>query len=111
MDTNLREVCLGDWQGRLVSDLEVSGKDSARFADRLKYPAAVAPPGGETAVQVLERLLRSVERIAQAHPKDTVVVVTHGFAVALLLSHFRDIPLDQVWDYIPANGEINQIDI
>jgi broad specificity phosphatase PhoE len=108
LDPRLREVHLGEWQGRLVSELNDTGDE--RFANRFRYPSVVAPPGGEASQQVQARLLAAVDDIVARHPGETVAVVTHGFAVAALIAAFRNIPLDQVWELIPSNGQIEIIE-
>lgn len=108
-DARLREVNLGEWEGRLIEEIEQS--DGARFERRFRYPAVTAPPGGEPAAVVQERMLAAVRDIAARHPASNVAVVTHGFAAATLLAHFRRRRLDEVWDMVPENGEICEIDI
>lgn len=54
-------------------------------------------PGGESLVQVADRVWSAVQRVVSAHPQDTVVAVTHNFvilclltrALGLELAHFR----------------------
>lgn len=109
IDTRLREIGLGVWEGMVVGDIQTQYKDM--FEERRRAPAHFAPPGGETTTQFLERLLRAVNEIAARHPNQTVAVVTHGFAVAVLLTHFRKTPIQQVWHAVPNNGEINEIQV
>lgn len=59
-------------------------------------------PGGESLVQVADRAWIAVQRMAAAHPQDTVVAVTHNFvilclltcALGLNLAHFRRLKHD-----------------
>jgi probable phosphoglycerate mutase len=51
-------------------------------------------PGGESLVEVQARAVAEVERIALAHPRDVVAVVTHADVVRLLVAHFAGMPLD-----------------
>jgi len=106
-DPRLREVNLGEWQGRLAKEL--NDQHDMRFATRWMYPSVIAPPGGETAHQVQARLMAALDDIAAVHPNAVIAIVTHGFSVAVLLAAFRDIPLDQAWELIPTNGQIETI--
>jgi broad specificity phosphatase PhoE len=44
------------------------------------------PPGGETILEVRERTVAALGRIASAHPGQTVLVVTHGTAINCMLA-------------------------
>lgn len=101
-DPRLREIHQGEWQGQLYTDIQA--KYAEEFRQRKENPASVAPPGGETASQVLERVLASIQDIARKHPGETVAVVSHGFALAVLLTHLEHHPIERVWDLIPGNG-------
>lgn len=107
-DARLREVHLGEWQGRLTSELGDHGDGGSTHGFR--YPTLTAPPGGETAGQLQARLLAAVDDITAHHPDETVGVVTHGYAVAVLLSAVRNLPLDDAWELIPTNGQIEIIE-
>lgn len=109
MDARLREVHLGEWEGKLVSEIEEA--DGDRFERRFRYPATTAPPGGEPTCMVQERILAAVHDISTRHPAGAVAVVSHGFAVAALRAYFDSRDLQDVWDLIPENGEIYEISI
>ena len=110
-DVRLREIHQGKWQGLLVS--EIQARYAEAFQQRMADPMSVAPPGGETALQVMERVVAAIEEIRQMHSDETVAVVSHGFAIACLLAHYQNLSIEKVWDLIPENGgwrEIKTID-
>ncbi len=43
-------------------------------------------PGGESLVQVADRAWSAVRRLAELHPQDSVVAVTHNFVILCLLT-------------------------
>ncbi len=106
-DPRLREIDQGQWQGMLVDEIQ------ARFADlfelRRSDPLNVAPPGGETVLQVRNRVVEAIEQIVREHPGQTVAVVSHGFAIAVALVHYRDLPVEMAWQMIPDNGGWEEI--
>lgn len=108
-DTRLREVHLGEWEGKLVTEIEEVDGDC--FERRYRYPATIAPPGGEPTVAVQERVLAAVHDISERHPAGSVAVVSHGFAVAALRAYLDGRDLQEVWDLIPENGEIYEISV
>jgi alpha-ribazole phosphatase len=109
IDPRLREIHQGIWQGMLVSDIEQ--KFEQEFKDRRKDPLMVAAPGGENALQVRERVLSALEDIQAAYPTETVAIISHGFALAVARAHFLGVPIEQVWELVPKNGEIIVLDI
>ena len=101
-DARLREIHQGDWQGMLVT--EIQERYNQRFEQRMQDPWAVAPPGGETVVQVQERVFRALDDILQKHTDETVAIVAHGFVIALLRVRLEGRPTEQIWDLIPKSG-------
>jgi probable phosphoglycerate mutase len=90
-DKDLRERYGGLWEG--LTDKEI----------RERYPAAHAtwtPPDGEATATVALRAGGAMERIAEAAPPGTlVVVVSHGAAIRLGMSHLLGLPQD-LWSIL-----------
>lgn len=108
VDRRLREVSQGEWEGRLANEIERLYPDV--WARRRDKPLEVPPPGGETVAQVRERILEAVNEILKRHPDDKVALVSHGLALAVILGHHRQLPIEQVWDLIPGNAEWQKIE-
>lgn len=75
--SDLREVGLGAWDGRLLRELsgEVPGEFSAWLAD----PDASPPPGGEPILAVGRRVLATLGAFCADHPDvRRIVAVSHG---------------------------------
>lgn len=49
-------------------------------------------PGGESMVQVYDRMSRGVMRIAAEHPGETIVIASHGTAIQTFLNYASGIP-------------------
>jgi probable phosphoglycerate mutase len=75
-DTDLRETFAGEWEGLTRDELE------ERFGSQLAEWGAgadVRPGGGETRVEVAERVVAAVDRaLAGVAAGQTLVVATHG---------------------------------
>ena len=73
LDARLRERSFGSWEG-------LTREDIAEF-----------PPGsrhdGESDEEVRERVLAAVQEIADAHPGEQVLIVSHGGALNALWHH------------------------
>lgn len=109
VDTRLREIDQGEWQGLLVD--EIQKRYAEEFRRRRENPLEVAPPGGETALQVRERVLAAIQDILDRHAGQTVAIVSHGFALAVIRAYFQGVPIAEVWDLVPENGEIIELEI
>ncbi|NOZ50193.1 MAG: histidine phosphatase family protein [Chloroflexi bacterium] len=78
----LAEFNLGAWEGLSYETLQYEKK----LWDRMKADPFFAPPGGESAAQFAMRLVTAIRSIAQQHPAQRVVVVSHGGAMATVLA-------------------------
>ena len=88
----LIEQHLGDWQGLVHADLP------ARLAQP-KHPfwplaGSERPPGGETFVEMIERVGPAIEALAARHPGQDVVAVSHGGAIRAAVAHCLRIGAD-----------------
>lgn len=81
---NLGEVRFGDWTGRSLAQLR-----RTKLWRRVQLaPSNVRFPGGESFLEVQERVVAELLRIADAHPDAVVVVVSHADVIKLALAHF-----------------------
>jgi len=108
VDRRLREINLGDWEGRQVA--EIAAQYQGAWADRARDPGRSRAPGGETVAEVAARLADAAAHIARRHPGGTVVVVSHGVALATLICQARQRPLAEAYSLIPDNGRTEAID-
>ncbi len=108
-DVRLREIHQGEWQGLLASEIQARYPEA--FQQRMTDPISVTPPGGEMASQVMIRVLSAIKEIRQMHSGKTVAVVSHGFAIACLLAHYQNLPIEKAWDLIPQNGGWHEVEV
>ena len=80
----LREFSFGEWEGCIWQELRVTYPDIFKIWDT--EPHLVTTPGGENMERVLERAWDFVQHIIQAHPGETVCLVTHGLTLKLLIT-------------------------
>ncbi|MFQ5943120.1 MAG: histidine phosphatase family protein [Anaerolineales bacterium] len=102
LDTRLREINQGEWEGLPFNEIRNRYR---RILDlRKKEPLSAAPPGGETIGEVQSRVLDSLEDILGNYPHRTVAIVSHGLPLAIIKTHFNDLPIEAIWDHIPENA-------
>ncbi len=90
----LCEIRVGDWEGRTWGEIarlypEQTGSFN-REMDRWQVPGAERPR------DVLERVRKAVLSIAEANDGKTVAVVSHGYAVRLLLGSLQGLSLKEI---------------
>lgn len=66
---------------------------------------------GETGTEMRNRLIKFYKEITKKHENDTVLFVTHGGAVAHLMIHLFNHPIDMFLEFIPDNAGITEIRI
>lgn len=82
-DPRLRELDVGDWSGRIRSEIEQS--DPALLARFESEDPAARPPGGETRSEIRERAHGVFRDLAEQFPRSRIVVVTHRGLIRALL--------------------------
>jgi len=92
----LQEISLGVWEGRLQKELDQAF--SSHTHAFWKTPHTFRMNGAETYFAVQERVVAEMKRIVAAHPGQTVLVVSHTVALKLILAHFGDRLLPNLWD-------------
>jgi alpha-ribazole phosphatase len=107
-DQRLREINQGEWEGLRVS--EIITRYPQIWAVGQHDPLQMRAPGGEAPAEVAERVWAAISDIARVHPAGAVLIVSHGFALATLLIRIHGAPFSQIYDYIPDNADIKEIE-
>jgi broad specificity phosphatase PhoE len=58
------------------------------------YPGGARFPGGESLREVQTRIVIELDAIRDAHPGQTVAVVSHSDPIKLAVAHYAGLPLD-----------------
>lgn len=103
IDPRLREIHQGEWEGQLFSVIRQQYADY--FAQRKENPLQSRPPGGESLLEVAERVKYCVDEIANQFAGERVLIVSHGLAIATLLAAVKGYPLEKAFELIPDNAE------
>ncbi len=104
----LEEVGYGVWEGMTME--EIQEKYPKELELWYNSPVDVAPPEGESQVQVYDRCGRALETIL-AQARGDVAIVSHGATVVFLLEYLlRDTRRDEDEDIIVGNASISTIE-
>jgi probable phosphomutase (TIGR03848 family) len=86
----LGEVRFGEWTGRSLAQLR-----RTKLWRRVQFaPSNVRFPGGESFLEVQERAVAEILRIAEAHPDAVVAAFSHADVIKLVLAHFAGMHQD-----------------
>jgi len=107
IDPGLRERGFGEFEGLSFAQIEQRWPDEAE-AWRRRDPDFGAR-GGEVLRDFRDRVVATVERLAQAHPGQSIALVTHGGVLDLLYREATRLALDAPRSWQLANASINRL--
>lgn len=107
---DLRECDFGTWEGLKRAEVIELGPVDAQHMREWERNAAIAPPGGESFEALQQRVCAVVERLAQAHPDQSIVLVTHVGPIKVLLSAALGAPLTSAFRIFLDPATISVVD-
>ncbi|MCC6801434.1 MAG: MSMEG_4193 family putative phosphomutase [Anaerolineae bacterium] len=104
-NVELGEVRYGDWEGKEVRALQ----SRKMWHVVQEYPSRAYFPNGETMRGVQVRAVNEVERLAAAHPRSLVVVVSHADIIKMVFAHFLGMHLDNFQRIVVSPASISSL--
>lgn len=101
------EVRYGDWEGMEISKL--TGRKMWQVVQQ--YPSRAEFPNGETMRGVQTRAVNAIEALVEAHPRETVVVVSHADLIKMVIAHFLGMHLDEFQRIVIAPASISSLSL
>lgn len=95
-DHRLKEIYVGDWEGQLISDIEV--KHSKENDDFWHNPVAFQMDGKETFQEVRDRAADFFEDLISKHGSGKVLVVSHAILIKGLLNYIQGMDVSRYWE-------------
>ncbi len=104
----LRELHIGDWEGKTWEELQASYPDEwqARLADIVNYRV----PNGESLVDLAARIRPALKEIVERHPGEDILLVAHGGVNRVILLDAIGAPLSCLFGIEQSYGCLNAID-
>lgn len=93
MDNRLAELNYGTWEGRTFEEIERGTPVAYKAWEG--DPAHLAPPQGESGMELIQRVMPFLVEAAQHHKQGNVVVVCHKTVCRLLACHILGVPLTE----------------
>jgi len=108
LEPRLREMDLGMWEGMLYDDIR--NLFPQEFKQRALDPINTRAPNGESPMEVAERVIPAADEIAARHPGESVLIVSHGISLAILVCYAGGTPLDCVYEHVPENAKLYRVE-
>ena len=105
IDSDLREVSFGDWEGQSIRALAEDLTDG--FEKFFTEPDRCRPPHGETFIAAQARVMNAIEKIIDENENRRVIVISHGAVIRLILCAALDMPIRRMWSLGQFNMALN----
>jgi len=82
-DRDLREQDFGAWEGRRIIDIRKQAPGEIEFQESRGWK--FCPPGGESRMEVLQRVFRAIKKAAKNFNEKHVLIVAHNGVIKALI--------------------------
>lgn len=103
----LGETRYGEWTGQVLEELAKT--EIWRIVQF--YPSGARFPGGEALREMQARAVAEVEAIREAHPEETVAVVSHADVIKAVVAHYIGLHLDLFQRLVVAPASVTALQI
>jgi broad specificity phosphatase PhoE len=103
----LRELSLGEWEGRSI--VELCEEEPSLINRWYREPTKVKVKGAEDIFSFRDRIVRTIESIGRASNGGDVIIVTHGGVICAYLTHILGMSLDDLWSFSLPNASVTTI--
>jgi alpha-ribazole phosphatase len=108
VEPEFMEQNFGDWQGRPRADLYAVGSTPHPF---WISPATERPPGGESFVELMERVHRAVARRSQDYRGHDIVAVAHGGPIRAAIALALGLDAENALRFVIDNLSVTRLDL
>lgn len=108
-EPRLREMAFGHWEG--LTFAEIQQRDPHTLAAWQADPEHMAPPGGETLLQVTDRVRTALHRLVSHCQEETVVLVAHGGPLRILLCLALGLASRAYWQFAITPGSLSELQV
>jgi broad specificity phosphatase PhoE len=108
LDPALREIDVGVWEGQSGADVRANYPGAI---ERWESSESYAPEGGETVAVFRERIVDAFERSRREFAEGSVLWMTHGGVLGVLLCHVLGMDIQRRWQFRRDNTAIFEFDV
>jgi broad specificity phosphatase PhoE len=104
----LNEIDFGEWSGKTFEQLD--SDERWRHFNSCRSTASV--PGGESFLEVQNRVLKEIDRLAHEHRDARVAIVSHADPIKAVIGYFAATPIDliQRFEISPCSVSVITLD-
>ncbi|MGM0880751.1 MAG: histidine phosphatase family protein [Bacillota bacterium] len=95
-DDQLREINIGDWEGQTQTYIKDNYPNE--YQAFWEMPHLFKSCGGESFDTFMDRAICVFDKIISENKKGSVLVVTHSVVIKAVLSYFKKLPLEKLWE-------------
>ncbi|MGC8612433.1 MAG: histidine phosphatase family protein [Athalassotoga sp.] len=99
-DKRLREMNYGSWEGNFLDELMKTPEGRVWIENPSKWRIE----NSESVLDVQNRIIQAIKEYVQRY--DNLLFVSHGVTISAFLLYVKNLPLDNVKEYIPRNTQI-----
>jgi alpha-ribazole phosphatase len=103
----LREINFGVWEGLTYHEIMETWPQI--LSTMYSQPGETCPPQGESFDKVRQRVMRALQQCITKHQNETIVIVSHGGTMRVILCAALGIGLDKMWFITQDSTAINII--
>ncbi len=104
----LNEQNVGDWEGR--SYLEIKKEEPDLYKKWCNDPIRNRAPGGESLLDVFDRVSKDINKIIEENAGKKIVLVTHAGVIRSAIIAAMGMPIDNLWRIVVATGSASKVD-
>ena len=108
LDTGLREISFGDWEGLTISTIREKYSDTYKVWRTKPQEARI--PGAENLIQARERILDCISKLNEKHDNSNILLVSHGMIIKILLVSLLGAELSNIYKLKQGNTSLNVIE-
>ena len=103
-DDRLVEMNYGNWSGKKLKLLSIR----PLWRTIQSAPSQVRFPGGESFLEMADRVKNLLDSLRRKFPNDSILLVTHGDITKFIATYFMELPLDHIQKFVvnPASLSI-----
>lgn len=94
---DLKEISMGDWEGRTFAELK-SQEPEAYKKRGLKIKTFV-PPNGESFLELQQRVMPVIKKIAKQPDEQQVIICTHAGVMRVIITSVLGLPLETIFNW------------
>lgn len=97
-DKDLREIFLGEWEGKTREEIEADYKTEYFHFWNAPEVYDHEPHQAEGLVDFKKRVEGAVRRVIEDNPSGNILIVTHAVVIKAIISYVKDVPTEKMWD-------------